>query len=126
MPAGQFRLPPQAARTRLADLLFHQPAPLDPDLHARAIAAVTAITATLLRAYADLPNGQEDDAPWESGAQAHTRWASAHQAIGTLSARLNIGVDEALARIRARAFRTGEPLPQIAAELLPDVGGTQE
>ncbi|MCX5205755.1 GAF and ANTAR domain-containing protein [Streptomyces sp. NBC_00237] len=109
-----------------ADVFFHRPTPLDPVLHARATAATTVITATLLRAYADLPTSLEGDAPWESGPQASTHWTSAYHAVGVLAERLHISADEALARIRAQAFRTGEPLPQIAAQLLADAGGTPE
>jgi hypothetical protein len=41
-----------------------------------------------------------------------------HQATGALSARLGISVAEALVRLRAHAFRSGQPLETVADDML--------
>ncbi|MEU6674039.1 ANTAR domain-containing protein [Streptomyces sp. NPDC046853] len=45
-------------------------------------------------------------------------WAEVHQATGVLSCRLGVPVEEALVRLRARAFATGRPLTETAREVL--------
>jgi len=44
--------------------------------------------------------------------------ASVNQAAGMVSVQLNVGVDEALARIRAHAFATGRPITELAQDIL--------
>ncbi len=41
-----------------------------------------------------------------------------HQATGILSVKLDLGVSDALARLRAHAFRTGRPLHEIASNVV--------
>ncbi|MFC8124831.1 ANTAR domain-containing protein [Streptomyces sp. NPDC057302] len=45
-------------------------------------------------------------------------WAEVHQATGVLSARLGVSLEDALVRLRARAFASGQPLTQTAREVL--------
>lgn len=44
--------------------------------------------------------------------------AEVHQATGMISVQLGIGVELALARLRAHAFATGRPLPEVAVEVV--------
>ncbi len=41
-----------------------------------------------------------------------------HQATGMIAAQLNVGVAEALVRLRANAFATDRPIDQVAAEVV--------
>jgi len=41
-----------------------------------------------------------------------------HQATGMIAAQLNLGVAEALVRLRANAFATNRPIDQVAAEVV--------
>ncbi|WP_433544269.1 GAF domain-containing protein (plasmid) [Streptomyces sp. CA-294286] len=100
-----------------AELLFGQPAPADPALLARAQEGTTAVTAILLHAYG-LLSDDETPAPWEQAPLVRTHWASTHRAAGALSENLDIGTDEALARLRAHAFAANQPLPHLAAHIL--------
>ncbi|MGW6063157.1 ANTAR domain-containing protein [Streptomyces sp. NPDC055189] len=45
-------------------------------------------------------------------------WAEVHQATGVLSYRLGVPLEEALIRLRARAFASGRPLTETAREVL--------
>ncbi|MFI8998586.1 ANTAR domain-containing protein [Streptomyces sp. NPDC053542] len=47
--------------------------------------------------------------------------AEVHQATGVLSYRLGIPMEEALVRLRARAFATGRPLTDTAREILREL-----
>ncbi|MEU6394339.1 ANTAR domain-containing protein [Streptomyces sp. NPDC046939] len=49
-----------------------------------------------------------------------------HQATGALSARLDIPVDEALLRLRARAFASGQSLTDTAHTILDELPGCTE
>ncbi|MGW7275651.1 ANTAR domain-containing protein [Streptomyces sp. NPDC054864] len=48
-------------------------------------------------------------------------WAEVHQATGVLSCRLGVPVEEALVRMRARAFASGRSLTEAAREILRDL-----
>ena len=41
-----------------------------------------------------------------------------HQATGMISVQLGVGIDEALSRLRARAFAAGLPLSALAADVV--------
>jgi AmiR/NasT family two-component response regulator len=41
-----------------------------------------------------------------------------HQATGMIAAQLNVGVAEALVRLRANAFATDRPIDQVATEVV--------
>ncbi|MFD6417713.1 GAF and ANTAR domain-containing protein [Streptomyces sp. NPDC060194] len=107
------------------DLLFHRPTPPAPWLTDRGQAVASAISLVLLRAYGDLPD-EDAPAPWERGPDSREHWMSSHLAAGILAQRLGIGTDEALARIRAQAFLSGEPLPRIAAQVIEEPVGDED
>lgn len=46
------------------------------------------------------------------------RGAAVHQAAGMVSVQLSVGLGEALVRLRARAFREGRPLGELAADVV--------
>jgi GAF domain-containing protein len=46
--------------------------------------------------------------------------AIVHQATGMIAAQLNVGVAEALVRLRAKAFATDRPIDQVAGEVVAD------
>ncbi|MEU5578305.1 GAF and ANTAR domain-containing protein [Streptomyces huasconensis] len=54
---------------------------------------------------------------WKPSDQIDTHWGTTHQASDKLAAHLDISPEEALARLRASAFVTGRPLPEIAREI---------
>lgn len=53
-----------------------------------------------------------------SGQRASTRRAQVHQATGMVAAQLGVGMPDALAALRARAYATGQRLSDLAAEVL--------
>ncbi|MEV1025611.1 hypothetical protein [Streptomyces sp. NPDC050264] len=60
--------------------------------------------------------GGQGALPWEPAEVIDTHWGQARRAAGRLAARRDIGFPDALALLRARAFATGCPLPQVCAE----------
>ncbi|MGI5470830.1 GAF and ANTAR domain-containing protein [Streptomyces sp. CA-132043] len=56
--------------------------------------------------------------PWDPTPTMEAHWGRTHRAAGVLSQRMGVPVDEALARLRADAFGSGRPLPDIAEETL--------
>ncbi|MEV7194863.1 ANTAR domain-containing protein [Streptomyces sp. NPDC093510] len=48
-------------------------------------------------------------------------WAEVHQATGVLSYRLGVSLEEALVRLRARAYASGLPLTEAAREILREL-----
>ncbi|MGY0488969.1 GAF domain-containing protein [Streptomyces sp. WG-D5] len=58
---------------------------------------------------------------WEPADLLETHWVTTHAASARLAERLSLPVEEALTRLRARAFASGRPLASIAADILaPD------
>ncbi|MFK4071516.1 ANTAR domain-containing protein [Streptomyces sp. NPDC029674] len=60
------------------------------------------------------------DGPGRAGAVG-LHWAEVHQATGVLSYRLGVPLEEALLRLRARAYASGLPLIEAAREILRDL-----
>ncbi|MEU6388041.1 GAF domain-containing protein [Streptomyces sp. NPDC046939] len=85
----------------------------------QALAAARSVTDILLRR-ALRHFGGADPLPWEPVEVIDAHWGKARQAAGRLAARRNIAVPDALALLRARAFATGRPLPQVCADLFDD------
>ncbi|MFH8406014.1 ANTAR domain-containing protein [Streptomyces sp. NPDC018019] len=48
-------------------------------------------------------------------------WAEVHQATGVLSCRLGVPLEEALVRLRARAFASGRPISEAARDILREL-----
>ncbi|MEV0258120.1 ANTAR domain-containing protein [Streptomyces sp. NPDC050732] len=58
--------------------------------------------------------------PGRAGA-VDLHWAEVHQATGVLSYRLGVSLEEALIRLRARAYASGRPLTEAAREILREL-----
>ncbi|MGW7411110.1 ANTAR domain-containing protein [Streptomyces sp. NPDC054863] len=55
---------------------------------------------------------------WQPAEVLDAHWGATHRAVGVLMERMDISAEEALARLRARAFASGRPLPALAAEVM--------
>ncbi|ANZ43170.1 hypothetical protein BBK82_31475 [Lentzea guizhouensis] len=109
-----FAFPLQAGTARLGtlDLYRRRPGALPSDrLADAAVLADLATTALLTDA------SPEGGAPW---AQVDTpgHYDDVNVAAGMLAAQLRISVDDALVRLRAHAFSSGEPLLEVARSVL--------
>ncbi|MCZ4103239.1 ANTAR domain-containing protein [Streptomyces sp. H39-C1] len=82
----------------------------------QAAAAVDAAAAALVDSYRTVFL-RGADLPWEPAGLLDTHWGATHRAAGALALRLGIPFDEALARMRALAFRTGHSLRDITTHL---------
>lgn len=92
------------------DLLRYEPWDPDEETVRECARATRAATVALLTAPSALP--------WEPTPMMDAHWGRTHRAAGMLSQETGMPVDEALARLRADAFVTGRPLPEIAEETL--------
>lgn len=63
-----------------------------------------------------------DDLPWEPTEVMDAHWGRTHRTAGVMAQRLGISVDEALARLRAEAFGSGRPLPEVSDAILARLG----
>ncbi|MEV0220599.1 GAF and ANTAR domain-containing protein [Streptomyces sp. NPDC050704] len=99
-----------------ADVLLHQPRTPTPEVVEQGLSAARAATMVLLSTYEGLT--ADESPPWAPSEEFDEYWSSLRQAVGVLAARLGIDTGEALARIRAYAFGSGEPLPDIADSIL--------
>ncbi|GHD39393.1 ANTAR domain-containing protein [Streptomyces galbus] len=64
----------------------------------------------------DADSGRRDGDTWLHGMIAHHD--EVHQAVGMVMAQLGVAADEALARLRARAFAQGRTLMDAAHDLV--------
>ncbi|MFF3276568.1 hypothetical protein ACFYWU_37400 [Streptomyces chrestomyceticus] len=67
--------------------------------------------------------GTAAELPWRPAALIDEHWSSTYRAAGAFASVLEIPVTEALARLRARAFTTGRPLPALARDILTHLTG---
>jgi len=111
-----FGFPLSVGQVRVGALNLYRdrPGPLTDDQHADAIvlAGVAARAIIGMQAAAtpgSLPPGLE--------ASGNFRFV-VHQASGMVAAQLEISVDEALLRLRARAFGSGRPITEVAADVV--------
>ena len=65
-----------------------------------------------------LQSGAPADALHELLATEPPHWAEVHQATGIVSVQLGVGLDEAFVRMRAHAFAAGQPMREIAREIV--------
>ncbi|WP_206506587.1 ANTAR domain-containing protein [Streptomyces chrestomyceticus] len=94
------------------------PGPLSGQQAADGLRVADALTGRLL---AWRPgSGNDGDGPGQAGAVDLHR-VEVHQATGVLSVRLGVPMDEALVRLRARAFASGRPLTEAARDVLSDL-----
>ncbi len=114
--AAVFAYPLRVGAARVGVLTLHQrrPGALRRAQHADALLWADALTDFVLAIQAQAPP-RVLAAPLEAVATYH---AEVHQAAGILAARLEIGVGEALVRLRAHAYATGRLLADVAREVI--------
>jgi len=101
-----------AARIGALNLYRDEPGSLTDDQHADALVMADVIARSLLTL-------QADAAPHTVPVQLDTSLHSVvHQAAGMISIQLDVGVAEALVRLRAHAFRTDRPLAEVASDVI--------
>ena len=108
-----FAFPLRVGAARLGALILYQaqPGSLGDDTYADGLVAAEVITNAILAAQAGMP----DDALMAELTSYH---AEIHQAAGMVSVQLDVGVGEALARLRARAFALDRPIADLAADVV--------
>jgi hypothetical protein len=111
-----FGFPLQVGSVRLGalDIYNDHPGALRVEQIAEAVNLAGVVTRKVLELQADADPG----ALATELAGADKLRASVHQASGMLSARYDIGVDEALLRIRAYAFAAERPINDVAREVV--------
>ncbi|HVL06568.1 MAG TPA: ANTAR domain-containing protein [Acidimicrobiales bacterium] len=114
--AAVFAYPLRAGAARVGVLTLHQrrTGPLRRAQHADALLWADALTDFVLAIQAQAPP-RVLAAPLEAVAAYH---AEVHQAAGILAARLEIGIGEALVRLRAHAYAKGRLLADVAREVI--------
>nr|WP_275410105.1 GAF and ANTAR domain-containing protein [Streptomyces sp. SID14478] len=110
-----------------ADLLCHRPLAPDPDAVEAAALAVRAASGALMRTFREtVVEGSSDLPPWEPEDILDSYWGLTHIAVSATAGALGITDDEALARLRARAFGTGRSLPDVANDVIADPVGWEK
>ena len=111
-----FSFPLRLGAARLGALSVYQlgAGPLDEEVYADALVLADVVTRGLLAGHATVPAGS-----WAVGlGDDGTFDPTVHQASGMVSVQLEVGVGEALARLRARAFADDTPVTTIAADVI--------
>jgi hypothetical protein len=103
-----------AIRIGALNLYRDSPGPLDDDQHADALVLAGVAARAVLGMQAEAPPGMLG-AEMESGPDFRF---VVHQASGMISAQLEVGVGEALARLRAYAFAHDRPLTAVAQDVV--------
>ncbi|MFJ8825956.1 GAF and ANTAR domain-containing protein [Streptomyces sp. NPDC102467] len=100
-----------------ADVLCGDPRDPDPDLIEKGVIAAHAASMALMNTY-QATVGQGGLPPWEPEDIMDSYWGPTHAAVGALVVQLDITAEEALTRMRARAFGSGRSLPEIADDVI--------
>jgi len=103
-----------AVRLGAVTLFRDVPGPLDDSQYADAQALAVVASRTVLALQANAPPGSVA-AELEEGANFHF---VVHQAAGMVSVQLNIGVTEALVRLRAHAFQTERSIDDVCRDVV--------
>jgi hypothetical protein len=103
-----------AVRLGALNLYRDRPDPLTDDEHADALVMADVIAQAVLVLQADAPAGKLASA---LGASADFHYV-VHQAAGMVAAQLDVGVAEALVRLRAHAFGNDRPLAAVARDVV--------
>lgn len=101
------------------DLLALRPHALDEEALEQASRVADAVTAALMTTREMLLTGSRAPA-WEPRDVVRAHWFDTARAVGALGARKGISQEDALALMRAEAFRTGKPLADITTDILRD------
>ncbi|KAA0940233.1 GAF and ANTAR domain-containing protein [Streptomyces apricus] len=105
------------------DLLATRPRALDEDALEQAAHVADAVTAALMPAREVLFTGTGAPA-WEPEPVVRAHWFDTSRAVAVLADRRRISPEDALALMRAEAFRTSRSLPDITEDVLGDPPGT--
>jgi hypothetical protein len=113
---GVFSIPVRAGAARIGvlDLYRDRPGPLTGD----ELSDVLAYTDALLVLALDHQGGISPGVQEFLGAQFTERRAGVHQAAGMVSVQLDIGVTQALARLRAYAYAHDRRLAEVSADVV--------
>lgn len=103
-----------AARLGALTLYCSQPGPLGPERNADALVVAAVVTRALLAVQA----GADDGMVASELADGEPDHAVVHQATGMVSAQLDVGVGEAMARLRTRARSDGSNVRTVAAAVV--------
>jgi len=111
-----FAFPLRLGAARLGALILYQPRPgaMADDTMADALVAAEVITRAVLTMQSGMPE-EGLMAELDDGTALH---AEVHQASGMVSVQLDVGVGDALARLRARAFALNRPIADVAADVV--------
>lgn len=111
-----FGFPLQIGAVRLGALNAYRdlPGPLSEDQHADALVMSGLIVRSIIAMQADAPLG-ELSSEIEAGADLHL---VVHQATGVVSHQLDVGVTEALIRLRAYAFAHDRTVSDVARDIV--------
>jgi hypothetical protein len=112
--AAVFTVPLQMGAIRIGVLCLHRdrPGPLDSDQ----LAAVDLLRQTVIAAV--LTDLDRVSSPQQFLAEVDGHEVGVHQATGMISVQLGSTAQEALLRLRAHAFTSGRPLPDVAADVI--------
>ncbi len=109
-----FPLQVGAACLGALNLCRDRPGPLSDDQHADALVMANIAAHSVLVLQAGAPPGALA-AELEEGADFHY---VVHQAAGMVAAQLDVGIGQALVRLRAYAFGNGRPLTEVAKNVV--------
>jgi hypothetical protein len=103
-----------AARLGVLTLYFEWAMSGDEGARADGLAVAETVTHTILAIQAGAPVNELADGL----AAAAAYGAEVHQASGILAVQLDIGIAEALVRLRSHAYGTGRPIGDVAADVV--------
>jgi hypothetical protein len=112
-----FALPMCVGAIRVGVLALHRvlAGRLEPAELADSLAFAELALRLLLDEQAGLPAAEEDSAAFDD-LPLHS--AQVHQATGVVSEQIGVGIDDAFARLRARAFADRRPLVELATDVV--------
>ncbi len=114
--AAVFALPLQIGAANFGVLTFYRdrPGPLGDDLLADARAIADVACEITLRLQAQVPPGSLHDVI----EMLATERTVVYQATGMIAVRLDVGLEQAMALLRARAYAAGQPVHEVAGDVV--------
>jgi len=110
-----FAFPLRVGAVKLGVLVLGSPVPMP--LAGRELSECLVVVGLVSRLVVDLQAGITSERLASALDIADTR-AVVHQATGMISAQLDVGVGEALVRLRAHAFAVSRPIDEVAREIV--------
>jgi hypothetical protein len=117
---AMFAFPLQVGAIRLGTLTLYRarPGPLTGEQVADAVTLCRAAVAVMLTAGQTPPNGAaSDQGAWPLGGPGEGR-IEVYQATGMVAVQLGVGLQDAFAALRARAFTEGVPVARLARQVV--------